>query len=119
MKKTVVTLLLASTMIAPLAEARRNDKREKRQDARIAEGVKSGELTKHEAKKLNKKQKKIDAAQAKASADGVVTPEEKLKLEKMQDRQSARIYKEKHDAQTPEATPSTAAPAAPADGTAQ
>lgn len=118
MKKTVVTLLLASTMIAPLAEARRNDNREKRQEARIAGGVKSGELTKHEAKKLNKKQKKIDAAQEKAAADGTVTAEEKAKLEKMQDRQSARIYKEKHDAQKPEQTGSES-PAAPAEGTAQ
>ena len=40
------------------------------------------------------------AAEDKAKADGVVTPKERAKLARKQDKQSRKIYKEKHDKQT-------------------
>lgn len=98
MKKLFV---LSSVLLLTLvAEAGRNQNREKRQEARIKQGVQSGELTKHEARRLQHGQNKIDRMQEKANADGVVTAEEKVKLEKMQDRQNRKIYRQKHDGQS-------------------
>ena len=98
MKQGILALMIVS-MIGFSAEGRRDQRREVRQQARIAEGVKSGELTHHEAKKLRKKQRKIDHMQNKAMEDGVMTPEEKMRIEKAQDRQSKAIYNQKHDEQ--------------------
>ena len=38
--------------------------------------------------------------EAKAKADGTVTSEERAKLQREADRESERIYRQKHDAQT-------------------
>lgn len=94
-------LILATIAALSLnAEAARNNNRERRQEARIAQGVKSGELTRKETRHLVKGQKKIDAYQKKAMADGEMSEKEKLHLEKMQDRQNRKIYRQKHDEQT-------------------
>ncbi len=82
------------------AEARRDNKREVRQQARIHEGVQSGEITRREAHHLRKGQRKIDHMQRKALRDGEVTTDEKAKIEAAQDRQSQQIYDQKHDDQT-------------------
>jgi hypothetical protein len=74
--------------------------REKNQQKRIAEGVKSGELTKKEALKLEKKEKKLHEQIQKDRADGRgLTPKERAKIERKQDKVSRQIYKEKHDNQ--------------------
>jgi tellurite resistance protein len=75
------------------------DQRQANQEARIQQGVKSGELTPKEAAKLEKGQAKVQAAEDKAKADGKVTPKERAKLAKKQNRESRKIYKEKHDVQ--------------------
>lgn len=97
--KSFLTILLSVSFLTVVAEARRDQRREGRQQARIAEGVKSGELNRKEARRLRHGQQRVDHAQNKAAADGVVTDQEKLKLEKMQDVQSKRIYRQKHDEQ--------------------
>jgi hypothetical protein len=97
--KNILLPILAIALITLSTEARRNQNREVRQQARIGQGVKSGELTKHEAKKLRKGQKRVDLMQNKANADSQVTLEERAKIEKAQDKQSASIYKQKHDGQ--------------------
>jgi hypothetical protein len=99
MNKSIVSMLVVSLFMAPLAQARRNDRRENRQDNRIEQGVKSGELTRHEARKLERGQNRVDNAQDAALEDGKMTAKEKIKIEKMQDRQSRKIYRQKHDGQ--------------------
>ena len=99
MKNITVSVLLVSFVLAFQAEARRDQRRENRQQGRIAEGIQSGELNKHEARRLNRGQRRVDHAQEKAMADGEMTAKEKLKIEKMQDVQSKRIYRQKHDEQ--------------------
>lgn len=113
MKKSIVSMLFVTLFLSPLAQARRNNNREARQEARINQGIKSGELTAHEAKKLERGQERIDEAQDKAMADGKMTAKEKLKLEKMQDRQSRKIYRQKHDAQDRDRNAHAATPANP------
>ena len=99
MKSKVLIALFALITLSVTAEARRDQKREARQEARIGQGIKSGELNKAEAHRLHKGQKRVDEAQKAAKADGVVTDQEKARLEKMQDVQSQRIYEQKHDEQ--------------------
>lgn len=96
------SLLVLSVIItlSMTAEANRNRNRENRQDGRIAQGVKSGELTRRESRHLMHGQKKIDAFQKKAMADGELSAKEKYRLEKMQDRQSKKIHRQKHDEQS-------------------
>lgn len=74
-------------------------KRQVNQQARIKEGVKSGELTKKEGVRLEMQQKKIAKDKQKAKADGVVTPAERAKLHHEQNKASRKIYRQKHDGQ--------------------
>src|SRR2546422_5266246 len=69
------------------------------QQRRIEQGVASGELTNREAARLERGQARDNAAQARAGADGKVGPHEQRRLQRQENRQSRRIYREKHDAQ--------------------
>ena len=101
MKSTLFGALLAVFAASAAAQANTPgvDQRQANQQARIEQGVRSGELTPKETAKLEKGQAKVQAAEAKAKADGVVTPKERAKLAKKQKKQSRKIYKEKHDKQ--------------------
>ena len=77
----------------------RIDARQAEQQKRIDAGVKSGELNQKEAARLQKGQARVQKAEDKAKADGVVTKKEAAKIEHMQDKQSGKIYREKHDKQ--------------------
>jgi hypothetical protein len=94
-------LALATLIAVPaLASAQtRIDNRQARQEQRIDQGVKSGELTKRETARLNRGDQKIDRMENRAQADGTVSRTEKRHIEKAQDVQSKRIYRQKHDAQ--------------------
>ena len=73
--------------------------RDVNQQRRIEQGVASGELTNREAARLERGQARDNAAQARARADGKVGPNEQRRLQRQENRQSRRIYREKHDAQ--------------------
>ena len=73
--------------------------RDVNQQRRIEQGVASGELTNREAARLERGQARDNAAQARAGADGYVGPNEQRRLQRQENRQSRRIYREKHDAQ--------------------
>ena len=93
---------IAAFAILPLAAQTatpRVDARQEKQDARIDQGVRSGELTKKEAAKLKAGQAKVEAKEEKAKADGKVTAKERAELEHAQDKQSRKIAKQKHDKQ--------------------
>jgi hypothetical protein len=77
----------------------RVDKREAKQQARIDQGVASGELNQKEAARLENGQARVNQAEANAKADGKVTRREKYKLDHMQDKQSRHIKRQKHDQQ--------------------
>ncbi len=74
-------------------------KREQRQDKRIDQGVKNGELNSREAKRLEREQARIKKDEEQMKSDGKLTPQERRKLNREQNRASRHIYKEKHDAQ--------------------
>ena len=102
MKTTLLAALVAALALPVAAQTStpRVDQRQANQEARIQQGVKSGELTPKETAKLEKGQAKVQAMEDKAKADGKVTPKERARLAKAQNKQSKKIYKQKHDAQT-------------------
>ena len=76
-------------------------RRENQQD-RIAQGIKSGQLTPGETAKLENQQKGINkqvAADRKANG-GTLTASEKQQINKEQNRASKNIYHKKHNAKT-------------------
>ena len=75
------------------------DQKQQNQNARINQGVKSGEITPKEAARLNARETKIQHDKRVAKADGKVTPAEKAKLNREQKRTSRAIARQKHDAQ--------------------
>lgn len=103
MKMTTLVTALALTMTG-LAMAQPStpnlDKREAKQQARIDQGVASGQLTAKEANRLDKRETKLATHEAAAKADGKVTAAERHKLQHEANRNSKAIRKQKHDAQT-------------------
>ena len=77
----------------------RVDAREVKQDARIQQGVASGQLTPKETYRLEKEQAAINRVEANAKADGTVTKAERQRLNHLQNRASKDIRHQKHDAQ--------------------
>jgi hypothetical protein len=96
-------LLAAAALALPAAaqtqSTPRIDKRQAAQERRIEQGEKSGGLTGREATRLEKDQAHIQKMENKAAADGKVTAKERGRMEKAQDRESRRIYRQKHDKQ--------------------
>lgn len=98
MKKYLIILsLLTLNLEAAESGANPRNARERHQEKRIKNGVKSGELSKKETRRLVREQKKIDHFQKKAASDGTITDREKHKLKRMQKRASRDIWKQKHD----------------------
>ncbi len=69
------------------------------QQQRINNGVKDGSLTNHEASKLERGQSHVDAREARAGANGHISAGEQRRIARADNRQSARIHRERHDAQ--------------------
>ncbi len=89
----VAFLTLATTSV----NAQKIKKHAKNERHRIAQGVKSGELTKAEAKNLRNDQKEIRQDVKAAKVDGVVTPVERKEIRKDQRKASKKIYRKKHN----------------------
>jgi uncharacterized membrane protein YebE (DUF533 family) len=105
MKRKVVTLVSGAVLCVSLSTATGLfagpiNQREQSEQARIRQGVRSGELTPQEVRKLEKEQARIRTTEAKAKADGTVTPKERAKIEKELNHASRDIYRQKHDNQT-------------------
>ena len=69
------------------------------QEQRIEQGVKSGQLTNREVGNLERGQARVDRTEARAGASGRVSANEQQRIQKAENKQSKRIYREKHDAQ--------------------
>ncbi len=97
MKFFIASLFLLSSLNVFSIDGKRHDRRQFKQKKRIANGVKSGELSKKESRKLIRGQRRINRTEKRFEADGELTAKEKIILEKKQDIQSKRIYKKKHN----------------------
>ncbi len=100
MKKALAittVLALMGMVTAQSALAGRVAKRQVRQDKRIVQGVRSGELARGETRHLVKQQHRIQHAKRQAWSDGTLNRKEKAGLELRQDKASADIYRLKHN----------------------
>ena len=77
------------------------NQRQRNQQKRIGEGVENGSLTAAEAARLEKQEARIhnEVKQERAENGGKLTPEERRQVRRQQNRESKRIYKQKHDGQ--------------------
>ena len=97
MKTTVLAAAVLLSAMFSTADAQTVRQKGKNERHRIAQGVKSGELTKTETKNLARGQKEIHQDVKEAKADGVVTKEEKKEIKQDQRQQSRKIYRKKHN----------------------
>ncbi len=95
--------LLAAVLavsVSATAFAAEVDRRQANQQARIAEGVGSGQLTPGETAHLERREARTRAEirRDRAANGGKLTAAEKAKINREENRASRQIYREKHNA---------------------
>ncbi len=99
-KKALALLLGAAVCATPLmASAKSINKVEHREQMRINQGIRSGELTRTEAGRLEAEQARIRVNERFARADGHITAKERERLQKELRHAGRDIYHQKHDNQ--------------------
>ena len=100
MKITLIAAV-AGVMMSLSAFAAEVDARANNDQARINQGVRSGELNNREAARLETKEVKIrrEIARDRAVNGGHLTAGEKARINRQENQLSNSIYREKHDAQ--------------------
>jgi hypothetical protein len=93
-KVVAVALILGAIFNSANAQIRQHAKN---QHQRIAQGVRSGELTRRETKNLVAGQKEIHQDVKSAKADGIVTGDERKEIRQDQREESREIYRKKHN----------------------
>jgi hypothetical protein len=105
MKIAAFALASALAMTAAAAHAQETGRmaqdRKYNQQARIAQGVRSGELTRHEARHIERQEHAINREERnmRAANGGYLTRSDRAVLQRQQNVQSRRIYNQKHDGQ--------------------
>jgi hypothetical protein len=94
---TVALMVSIAGVAAAQPGTQRLDRRAARQELRIRQGVQSGQLTRRETVRLRQGQRHIRRMELRARADGRVGPRERVRLHRALDRQSARIWRLKHN----------------------
>lgn len=96
--KIFAGIALSVLMAAP-AMAQGVNARQDRQHHRIEQGVRSGELTRHEARRLHRRERAIARQERRMRwrNGGYLTPRQRHKLNKRLDRTSRSIYRKKHN----------------------
>jgi len=107
--KTIFSVMLAAAFVlvglAMTSNAQTRHRwsinhREARQERRIGQGVRSGELTVRETYRLERRQLRLNRTEARYRASGDrLTPRERFRLERDLNRTSRSIYRQKHDRQ--------------------
>ncbi len=95
-----VIMMISLFISADMTLADRTGNRQVKQQKRIHQGLKSGELTPKEALRLKREQHRIQKTKQVALKDGKVTPKERLRLERQQNKANMRIYRLKHNDKT-------------------
>ena len=102
--KKIFSLALSAVFIlglsaATFAHTPYINRRERHEQQRIRQGIRSGELTRREAARLELQQGRIRGYEWYARSDGHVSRTERRHLDRMLDRASRDIYRQKHDRQ--------------------
>ena len=86
-----ITISSIGSMAATINERQDN------QQARIQQGVDSGELTKRETVRLSKQQIKIKRKEMRFKSDGQFTKKERALVQRDLNKQNKAIYRQKYD----------------------
>lgn len=100
MKKFVIaTAIVAASAIAVPAAAQTVNQREHRQEQRIRQGERSGRLTPAETRRLQMLEARLHRTEARLRwrSGGRLTAGERARLRQMERRDSAEIYRLKHN----------------------
>ena len=104
MKRTMIAMMLMGGLFAVTMPAQdtRIAARKENQQKRIANGVKSGQLTAGETAHLENKEAKLnkEVRTDRKANGGNLTNNEKAQVNRQQNRVSKEIYNQKHDGQT-------------------
>ena len=98
-KKVLAVAMGLSMFAAPAFAQGRMDRREDRQDQRIENGRKTGQLSRAEAMRLQRAQANLEAEMRmlRARQGGRLTRMQRASFERRQNELSRRIYEQKHD----------------------
>jgi len=104
MKSKLLSFFIAGVFVLGLgavsmAGPRGINYRERREQQRINQGIRSGELTRREAARLEAGLARIRINERLARRDGVITPRERARLDRELNRESRAIHHQKHDGQ--------------------
>jgi hypothetical protein len=103
MKRFAQFAMISAALLLPLlhADDKIADRKDNQQD-RIAQGVKSGQLTPAETARLETREKNLNQTirADRAGNNGKLTPQEKQQVNNRQNRISRSIYKDKHNSAT-------------------
>ena len=98
-------LMMGVILLVPVSSVLAQDntinQRQKKQQKRIGEGVENGSLTPAETARLEKQEAAIhhEVKSERKANGGKLTPEERRQVTRQQNRESKRIYRQKHDGQ--------------------
>ncbi len=94
----IATLSLTTAALTAQTSQEINQRKENQQD-RIAQGVKSGQLTAGETSHLERQEAGINHEEKamRAQDDGHLTKADKSLINKQQNQESRRIYRDKHN----------------------
>jgi len=105
MKRITIGMTMAALLLggvsSVLADNEVNE-RQRNQQKRIGEGVENGSLTAGETARLEKQEAAIhhEVKTERKANGGTLTPRERRQVNRQQNRESARIYRAKHNGKT-------------------
>ena len=94
----VAALAMFTTAVAGAHDMTpRVDRREARQEMRIHQGMRNGQLTPREAARLQRGQRHVQRMECRAKSDGFVSMRERARMGHAQNRQSRHIMRFRHN----------------------
>ena len=102
MKRFAFTTLIATGLMVAGLTAQEIQQRKENQQDRIAQGVKSGQLTAGETANLEHKEAKLnrEIRHDRKQNGGNLTNKEKRQINRQQNKLSRQIYRDKHNGKT-------------------
>ena len=95
----VAVVFVFGASVASMAGSHGINQREYREQQRINQGIRSGELTRGEARRLEAGLARVKIDERFARSDGSLNPRERARLNRELNHESRGIYHQKHDGQ--------------------
>ena len=104
MKRIVVSMMMGALLLGGVSSVLAQNEinqRQRNQQKRIGEGVENGSLTPAETARLEKQEAAIhhEVKTERQANGGKLTAQERRQVNRQQNRESKRIYRQKHDGQ--------------------